>query len=169
MKKYKMAGIIKNGQIKYLRASADGEKRYYDFLSKNEGKSIETIIEVNEGIKYWMHKYYRGYLLPDITAAMGEVSQKRIHIFLKWEFNGIKCEKIEDIPGYVTRDQLVIQNGKLLGYVKSMSKFKLEEAKEFLKFCEYRLFQDFQSYIGVSANNFEEHQKEAHKIRQRIF
>jgi hypothetical protein len=162
VKKLRMIGLIKGGKLVYTKSSKDGEIKYTRFIQKNEGKKIETTIEIIEGIEYWIHQAYRGHLLPAIMEGMGEVQDKenraRIHKWIKWEYMGVKCEKIEDIPENITRKQLVIIDGKLKGYVPSMAHIKQELAKGFIQYCEYKAA-EVQGHI---KDNYE-------KIRKEIF
>lgn len=142
------------------------------FCEKNQGKRAEITLEVVSNVGYYIHKYYRGALLPDITAAAGEVSQEKVHFELKREFLGKKCTSIDDIPKrYLGNCQFLINNGKLIGYVPSMRAITHEEAKQYLKDCENRLFIDLGSHIGASVSNKDliHHQNNAKEMKEEIY
>jgi hypothetical protein len=173
MKKLLMTGYIKKGKLEYFTAYKN-KNGYEKFLQLNDGKKIETTIKVVSGVKYYIHKYYRGYLLPDITAAMGETSQYYVHeMHLKKEFLFKKIKTLDEIPGK-HRDKCKFffdSAGVLLGYTPSMSNITNEEAKEYITRCEERLYIELGSRLGasVSSKEFENHQEEAHRCRQEIY
>lgn len=173
MKKITFNGQVRRGRIVY--PSVNHLAREIEFCKKNNGKMIETTIKVIDNVTYFLHKYYRGYLLPDITDAMGETSRELIHYNLKKEFLFQKCEAIEDIPSrHKSNCQLYFinlkeDNQKFVGYIPSMAVVTLEEGRNYIIECEKRLFIDLNSSIGNSTrtSNLQNYQEEAQSFRKR--
>lgn len=171
MKKLVMAGIIQNGVLKYFGVE---DKDKLKLLKQNEGKRVETTIRVISGIKYSIHKYYRGYLLPDITHAAGEESQFQVHeLLLKRRFLFKRVRVLDDIPTR-HRDKCKFyfdSENALVGYTPSMSTISQEEAKDYIEECEGLLADELNSHLGVSVSSseFHNHNNSARLYRQEIF
>jgi len=112
----------------------------------------KCISEKRDSIKWYMHKYYRGFLLPALTDALGEVNTQYVHDFI------LKPEWIEratgaryliyydynEIPKKYTKDGGAniyrFNDGKSFAVLPSMSTFTIQEAKDFILFCERLLY-----------------------------
>ena len=113
-------------------------------------------------IKYHIHQYYRGALLPAICNAMGESNQQYTHdriIKPEWIYSKtgkyyFEVSGYNDIPNkYYNACQIMVDaDGQVLGYIPSMSKFTQKEAREFILFCENILFCDLGAGMNLSDN-----------------
>lgn len=168
MKRLNLTAKIENGKMNYYD---HWEENIAKFIKANEGFRIDITMEKVSGVRYYIHKIYRGVLLLDIVASMGEVDKEAIHVKLKWEFMGVRCESFEELPPTIQAKQIVVIGGKLQGYVPSMSKISQEKAKAFIQFCEHRLFVDLQGCIGesVRAEQLGQHNSNYKTYRQEIF
>lgn len=110
-----------------------------------------------DNIKYYIHKYYRGIILPEICEAMGEINHDYVHRFIlkpRWlhQMTGIafyEYKDYSDIPNkYIKNGSSIWQldNGNY-AVIPSMSGFTIKEAKSFIDFCEKLLFMDLQGSI----------------------
>ena len=111
----------------------------------------KCLSEKRDSIKWYMHKYYRGYLLPAITDGMGETNTQYVHDFIlkpEWIERStgkryLQYDNYNDIPAKYTKDGGAniyrFNNGNSYAVLPSMSTFTIAEAKEFLHFCEHVL------------------------------
>lgn len=141
----------------------DFEKEIHELKDKHEGAWGECTYEIIDKVKYFQHKYYRGFLLPDITFAMGEVDQEQVHIELKKDFLFKKIDSgdYNDIPKkHRSRSIIVVQVVDLadvvVGYIPSTANLTYKKMKEFIEKCEHRLFVDlndtFRDQQGAMEN-----------------
>ena len=147
-KKARSTFQIIGGKINYH--NPDFENDFQDMKLDNEGTWGECVYEIVDKAQYFQHKYYRGFVLPDITFAMGEISQDNIHIELKKEFLFRKVDgNYESIPKkHRSRCIIVTQVAdivdEIVGYIPSTANLTYNEMKEFIDKCEHRLFVDLQ-------------------------
>lgn len=110
-----------------------------------------------DNIKYYIHKYYRGIILPEICEAMGEINSDYVHRFILkplWlhqmtDMAFYEFKEYSDIPNkYIKNGSSIWQldNGNY-AVIPSMSGFTIKEAKSFIDFCEKLLFMDLQGSI----------------------
>jgi hypothetical protein len=150
------------------------------FKKKNEGKKILIQFKIADTPEFFQHKYYRGYLLPDITRALGEMDQEYVHRYIlkkQFLFKEMKeLNKISMIPQKY-RAKCVMYTAKVkkdnkefdvvYGYSPSIADLTFREFYDYIIQCEHLFFIDLNSHIGVnkSGEQFEIWQNEAKKWR----
>jgi hypothetical protein len=164
---------IQNDKIIYMDEGWHGAVQ--DFKQKNEGANIEVYFENVNSAHHYSYKYYWGYLLPDISFALGELDINRIHFELKRDFLYKEISNIDDIPkrylkkgvfqisyrnlfsgilrvpfSMINGTLIVFENENITGYVPSISMktFKQDEMREFIWQVEHRLFVDLEGQLG---------------------
>lgn len=149
-------GKIQNDKLIYY--NPEFHKIFSDFKLCKEDKEFELIISIVDTPKYFQHKYYRGKLLPAITKHSGEYDNYKQHILLKSEFLYEEIDDIKDIPtnqkesgifiiqksdlnserlakypcSLIKGIILVMDENKLVGYIKSTSKLTYDEMKKYI-------------------------------------
>lgn len=131
-----------------IYAHATGEAwLYYDrgasekirkFMDSHDGQDVDIIYEAHDGVQYFQHKYYRGYVLTAIAEAQGEKDVDYLHEFvLKQEFLKIPVNDWRDIPPRHRKGARVIMDGeKVVAYVSSTACLNYEEMKAYILRCE---------------------------------
>lgn len=117
------------------------------FKQKNENHRILVRFEVIDKPEYYLHKYYRGFLLPDLAKAIGEVDTNYVHIQMKKRFLYEKVEQLSEVPTrYRSRCNYFIEekNGKseLVGYTPSTGDIPHQNMKDYIQKVEHVLFVD---------------------------
>jgi hypothetical protein len=94
-----------------------------------------------DDIEYWQHKYYRGYILPMIALAQGELDIEYVHQELKDKFIKYQYIDLRDIPSRHRSRCRIIQidrvtiDGEVKSekyYVPSMATLNEQEAREYI-------------------------------------
>ena len=87
---------VQKGQFVFLNRNIDD---FQKFLEDNEGKKgvREYRIE-EEDVKYYQHKYYRGYLIPPIAKECFDNDEYRAHVEMKKMFLFMDIQDYEKIP-----------------------------------------------------------------------
>lgn len=166
---------IKNRTIHYH--SRNYKEQIEKLKEENEGRLLEVNFKIIDGPAYYCHKYYRGYLLPEITSAYGERDQAKVHMILKRDFlymniesgqiadiqkkyvrQGIYLiseEKIfnlinENIYFSLIRGCVIVTNtqGDLKGFIPSTADITHKDMKEFILKVEHRLYVEMNGRMG---------------------
>lgn len=170
------------------RAKKDMQK----FFEHNEGRRVHIMYDAQSEVEHHQHRFYWGYLLPDITFAMGEKDEYYVHVLLKRDFlyRPVESGKIEDIPKKYFRNGIfmigedkladlenhrgipfslihgvIIVTGKddsLRGYIPSNADLTYDEKEEYHRKCEDRLMLDLNNHLGVKSGQ----QQEAMEVRE---
>jgi hypothetical protein len=157
MEKLTLSAMIIGGKIEY--ENKNWREKVEAFKKSNEGKLIHLQFDNADSPSFFLHKYYRGYLLPDLATAYGEADQEYVHrYFLKKDFLFIAIDKLDDIPSkHKDRPTIYIKeiDGKVVvqGYAPSTGDITHQEMKEFILKCEHRLFVDMAGHIGMSITD----------------
>ena len=120
MNKIDVPGIIKNNHIEYDYDITNSIDR---FKTENNGKCIVMSLQVQDGIEYFQHKYYRGYLLPSLAVCGGEAHDERnidetelakVHVWMKRDYLYVPETDINKIPRkYFKRGYTIIPKHNL--------------------------------------------------------
>ena len=173
--KIELKAEVIDGRIQYR--DIDYTKKIHKFKEQNEGEKINVTIEKYETPEYFQHKYYRGYLLPDVAKAYGERDTEYVHRFeLKKDFALIPVDSAEDIPQkYKSKCVVYVQDveidgeikTRVAGYSKSCADMTYDEMKEYILKVEHRLFVDLSGHIGMdrSGDDLQQYQNEAKLMR----
>jgi hypothetical protein len=143
---------IKDGHLIYL----DDFKGMVEQIKadpKLQGKYAEISIEFKEqGVKYFRHKYYRGYLLPDIANAAYDGRIRKAHIELKRMFLYTLISDVYEIPEKHYPGVIIdfresrMADGEIktnpVGYLPSTGKLTDKEMKQFIMKVENFAFSD---------------------------
>jgi len=182
--------VDKQGSI-----SETARKQIRNFLVLSANKNVEFRIEVVDKPAQYAHRFYRGYLLPDITHAAGETDRDKMHFELKYEYLFAKCDDINSIDGRYFRNGyyafrrgtkllyqhlqglalLVDDDDKLLGYIPSLATVTMDEMMEYLGKLEIRLTDDLGGHLGCSKSSrlddvtFQQHQEHVLEMRGKIW
>lgn len=156
--KIEFTGTIENGIVNYN--TENWKEKFEKFKKQNELKNIAMTVEVVDTPMHFLHKYYRGYLLPALADAMGEVSQAHLHLALKKEFlsipldndtKNIKSKHASRCNIYIR--EIVDEHGEVKAFVDcytpSTGDITHKEMKDFIVKCENRLFVDLGSSLNV--------------------
>lgn len=166
------------------KLSADGRltkianEKIIEFMRSNSGALVEINMAVIDKPEQYLHKWYRGTILPDIAFALGDNDVSRVHWKLKSEYLYKDCTDVNTIPdkhfskGYyaITSDCmfngesvlyryasgvcLVVNHDKTLrGYIPSTGLITHSEMEDFTLRCEQRLLHDLNSFIGCSKQS----------------
>ena len=159
------------------------EEKFNEYLQKNRGKMFSLDIHITseeDQKRNAIYKYYYGYLIPDIAAAMGETDEAKVNIICKRDFLVGECESMLTIPqrhmtgkpylvdaqtllNRIERSDLsfgMITGGPIFGYddmcrikyyIPSKKTLTIKELKEYIKKCESRLTEDLNSCLGESV------------------
>jgi len=148
---------VLNGQL-----SVEQREKLNTFCVHYNGKEIHISYEVIDRALYYQHKYYRGFLLLDVSEACGERDLEYVHEkILKRQFLYFDIYDISQIPKYHRKDvQIYLSSDNVVvGYVPSTGVLTFEEMKTYILKVENFLFMDLCQCINP------EHQIEAKKIR----
>lgn len=128
-------GRIEGGELLFKTADYS---RIKGFTGEHDGKDVEVSYVVPDGVRYWQHKYYRGFVLPDIAEGMGEADAEYLHEFvLKREFLTIPVADYREIPPRHHKGVRIIMAGEqVVAYVPSMAALNFDEARAFILGCE---------------------------------
>ena len=172
MKSIRCSGTVKDGVLS-CKNDEEWSQKYDKFCDLNDGKKYEMTVEIVDPVRYYIHKYYRGFLLPDIASAYTDKTELEVHEFiLKKDFLLRRCMELEEIPvRHYKTCKFVFDKERLTGYIPSMSKITNNEAKEYVLKCEKRLEHEMGDHIGVLKNGdeLEEYQNTAKQYREEIF
>jgi hypothetical protein len=113
------------------------------FCAENDGKAGEiTITLVDEGPRYYQHKYYRGYLLPAIADESYSGDRDQAHTELKKMFLMQPATGWNDIPKKhrsrcsVIYVREITDDGEVTdvirGYVPSTSRLNKKDMAEYI-------------------------------------
>lgn len=133
------------GQIEYL--TKNWREKVDEFKSGNELREGIVTFKINsDNVKHWQHKYYRGYLLPQISSAMHAGNLQETHDLLKEKFLFIKCGSVDAIePRHLNRCNKYFYNyenddGEMkrafVGYTPSTGDLQDDEMNVFLRSVE---------------------------------
>jgi hypothetical protein len=163
---------IKSGVFTY--SEQDWKDKLDEFKLNHEGKKARVSLEIIDGPGWHSHKWYRGYLMPDIALSMGEGNVHYVHMMLKRDFLYTDCCGVEEIPKkyckkglYPVSDYNLLnlnstdypysmikgiiisynEEGGVEGYIPSTSDLSYEDMKEYILKCENRLFIDLSGHI----------------------
>lgn len=133
--KLSITGWIQGGQISYNK---DSLKNLKDFLQDHDSNDVDISLIIPDGVRYWQHKYYRGYVLPFIAEGQGEKDLEYLHEFiLKQQFLFFPVTDFREIPGRHAKGvRIIMQGNDVIGYVPSMAVLNFFEGKEFILKCE---------------------------------
>jgi len=164
---------IKGGKIKHLDAFIENLTKFKN-LPENDGMYGEISIETHDkGIRYHRHKYYRGYLLPPISAEAFDGNMLKAHIELKRMFLYNFVTALEEIP-QKHRDRCIIEyntwqeDGKPrrepCGWIPSMANLTDREAIDFVKKVENFAFTDLQ--VAITSPEAKYHRNKGFGIEE---
>ena len=130
--KLKTRAEIIDGSISYQ--SIKDRDKLRDFLRSSEGHSIDITIEIADSPEYFQHKYYRGYLVPDVAFNSSEVDNDYIHELLKKRFLFKHVSELKEIPNKYRKRciRYVNQESELIGYTPSTANLTYKEMKEYI-------------------------------------
>lgn len=160
MDSLKLNAMVIGGKIEYQ--TKNWQEKVNAFKKSNEGKYIHLQFDNADSPAFFLHKYFRGYLLPDLATAYGEADNEYVHRYLlKKDFLFIPIDKLDDIPAkHRDRPTIYIKeiDGKVVvqGYSPSTGDITHKEMKEFILKCEHRLFVDMAGHIGMSISDPEQ-------------
>lgn len=128
----RLTANIVQGSLLY--SDPDYRKKLKEFKAVNEGFSCDVIFESHDNVRYWQHKYYRGFILPIIAEAQGEKDIDYLHEFiLKERFLRFKVEDWRDIPSrHRAGCRLMMKDDKVIYYVPSCAVLNYKEMREFI-------------------------------------
>jgi hypothetical protein len=131
------------------------------FLSHYAEKHVAAEFKVIDKAHYWCHKYYRGYLLPDIIDCWGEPNS---HFELKKMFLMYDIYSFEDVQSHHRKNcNIVIDSeNNPIACIPSLSTLTVDEFIKFIKDCELFLFDTIQGCISPH------HQVKAKETRDMI-
>ena len=137
---------VKNG------LSPEQHEKIQKFLTKHQDKNISLTYEAIDSVRHYQHKYFHGYLLPDLTDAMGDYDARNVlkEMFLKTSITSFK-----DIPQRHGKNCVIMVNdkGEPLHYTPSMSVLSLKEMDIFIKRCENFLIHDLGRCLNPKFND----------------
>lgn len=138
-------GQVLGGKISYTDDKAN--ERFQEFKRMNDGAFITVIYEAQDAVQYFQHKYFHGYVLPQIAEAMGDKDLPHVKEFvLKEQGLMYRVDSLRDIPRkhavrcriisreYVDEDGEI--KSRVVGYVPSTSVVGYKRMKEFIEWCE---------------------------------
>jgi len=142
--KLTLTATIENGKIKYK--SDKSENKLSKFKDDNNFKDVDISFEIIDRPQYWQHKYFHGFVLPQIAMGMGESNLDYLcEMVLKQQLLFVPIESERDIPKrhigkcrtvskvqYLDGEEIIIT----IGYVPSRSTLTFKEYKEFILKCE---------------------------------
>lgn len=136
--KIKLDAVINENRIVYLDSY---NEKINDFKLANEGHKVAVTIEIADSPEYYQHKYYRGYLLPDVTFNESEVDADYVHDFiLKPMFLKRKVNDHREIPKkYWGHCRVLMQWTDVVGYIPSTGKLTYREMREYIENVELYL------------------------------
>lgn len=137
---------IYNGVWMYKDRKA--REKIAEFKKTHEGKSGEITFKINEGVEYWQHKYFHGFILPVIAEGQGEKDLGYLKEYvLKQEFLFSPVSNLKEIPSRhrqtcrIIECEVIKPGGEiaveLKGYVPSTTTLSFEEFKDFILKCEH--------------------------------
>jgi hypothetical protein len=143
--KLTLTATIENGKIKYKSDKATDKLN--KFKDENNLKDVDVSFEIIDHPQYWQHKYFHGFVLPQICMGMGESNLDYVCEFvLKEQLLFVSIESERDIPSKhssrcrIISERHIDSNGevktKLLGYIPSRSVLTFKEYKDFIIKCE---------------------------------
>jgi hypothetical protein len=142
-KELKIQGIMLTNEI-YM-SKKDIEK-IREFRQKHLNMNCDIIIVPYNEAEYWMHKYFHGFVLPDICEGMGERNDYWIRSHLKEKFLRFPINSSEEIPRrhakkcQVIEREVMDENGsayrRVVAYIPSLSSISYDEYAAFIKKCE---------------------------------
>jgi hypothetical protein len=148
---------IKNGKIVYIDNFIEqiAELKKVDGIENREG---EIIIDFKEkDVRWYQHKYYRGYVLPPIAEKAFNGRLRRAHLEMKRQFLYVPICDLDDIPekhmdkciidSTITKDENGNKTTTINGYLPSMGSITHKEAAEFILKCEAFLFEFLEGAI----------------------
>jgi hypothetical protein len=94
--KITLTGVIKDNELDY--DTNNWRKQINELKADNEGEDFIMIIEVTSKPEYFLHKYYRGELLPELQKSIGDNNEFVTHINCKRDFLKIDCCDLEEMP-----------------------------------------------------------------------
>lgn len=137
---------ILNGETVYFDPKFKEKTR--EFKQLHEGGFVNIVIEAHSAVAYFQHKYFHGFVLPQICEAMGEKDESYVKEFvLKQEMLFRAVESVKEIPvrhrrkcrtvsvEYKEPESDKIKN-KIIGYVPSTTTLDFKEMRDFIKWCE---------------------------------
>ena len=140
--------------------SDEHKQKVNKFKSCHSGKRIQITMELIDGPRHHLFKYYFGTLLPSFAEAYGEVNLDYVDkFFLKKDFLFIRIDNdLKNIDRkhnknniFIVEDRVDMETGELkpyvVGYIPSKACLTNDEMKEFIKKVEHRLFVDMASHI----------------------
>jgi hypothetical protein len=151
------------------------------FKSKNFSKKVIITFEIVDTPMHFLFEYYHGYLLPDITEALGESSQVYVDkMILKKQFLFIEIDndfskvdkKHKDGNQFFTEKRkewlnVTTNNFReyeyVIGYTPSKAYVTHEEMKKYIQDCENFLF----NFLGGCIS--QKHQEQAEQMRRAGF
>ena len=169
--KFSLTGLIVSGAIIY--DDETWKSKLNKFKQANEGGRVTIDFINSDSPAHGLHRYFRGYLLPDIATAYGERDTEYVHRYiLKKDFLFMPIESLDEIKGrHRDRPTIYVKeiNEKItvVGYAPSTGDISHEDMKEFVLKCEHRLFIDLAGHIGqsVSGEELTRYSGEAKKFR----
>ena len=167
MKKVKSAFQIRNNKIIYISKTFEEDIQK---LKKHDDAWGEVVFEIVDKVAYFQHKFLHGYLLPDITFALGEKDLEYVKQFiLKPKFLFRPVKDWIDIPTkYANKCRVIIEDDVVTGYVPSTTALTYDEMKAFLEECENFLTYGLNGCIGMhdTSPNNKRTQEEAMQTRE---
>ena len=139
----RVQGIMLSDSI-YMSEKVKNKIR--DFRKKHLNMNCDIIFVPYNEAEYWMHKYFHGFVLPDICEGMGERNDHWIRGHLKEKFLRFPIESMEDIPRRHAKKCQIIEREvmdekgnsyrRVVAYIPSLSSISYDEYSAFIKKCE---------------------------------
>ena len=151
---------IIGGRVVY--SNDEFEHDFKTMKDDNEGEYGEAHYEIINSVQHFQHKYLYGYLLPDITHAMGETDSEYVKQFIlkpKFLLWQIPDGDFRKIPSKHMSGCRICTNinpdGEevVIGYIPSTSKLNFDEMAKFIQDCENFLLLDCNGSVGMSAGS----------------
>jgi hypothetical protein len=153
----------------------DFMKKLGEFALNFEGQWGEAYFEIVDSVQYFQHKYYRGYLLPEVAYLYSETEDYTHNWILKPEFLffSLPDGDVKKIPNKHLKNCRIITRMEkenhgpdakeievVKGYIPSTAVLTFDEMKDYIIKVENRLISDQQGRLGAVKN-----EKEANHYR----
>lgn len=148
--------ITESGKFEY---SGEYQKALEIFKRSNPGREGILTYTIKSGnVEYWQHKYYRGYLLPQIADFSFDGELDKAHEYLKEQFLFIKCDQSEIKHNKINKYFYQVDGKQIfIGYTPSTSELKVEEMNDFIRRVEAFGFENCNLVLdktGIKAREF---------------
>jgi hypothetical protein len=146
--KVKSTFQIIGGRIAY--SNKDFEKEFAQMKENHEGEHGEVIFEIIDQVRYFQHKYYRGFLLPDVAFFFceDEYYVHEVELKQRFLFREVMNNDWENIPSkYRGKCRIVMQDDIVIGYIPSTGALTYQEMKDYILQVENLLFNQQEGHL----------------------